>query len=101
MSLKNVIKKILLVSKNEPLTTLNILKRWNIRFGKYIWKKKYTTNELIDLLKKTGLKKGDTVFIQAAWDSFYNYLGIDRRYFRSYRRYWNLNDACLSSFEKK
>lgn len=57
MSLKNVIKKILLVSKNEPLTTLNILKRWNIRFGKYIWKKKYTTNELIDLLKKTGLKK--------------------------------------------
>ena len=75
MSLKNVIKKILLVSKNEPLTTLNILKRWNIRFGKYIWKKKYTTNELIDLLKKTGLKKGDTVFIQAAWDSFYNYLG--------------------------
>lgn len=52
MSLKNVIKKILLVSKNEPLTTLNILKRWNIRFGKYIWKKKYTTNELIDLLKK-------------------------------------------------
>lgn len=75
MKLKNVVKRILLVNKNESLTTINILKRWNIRVGKYIWKKKYTTNELIDLLKKTGFKKGDTVFVQAAWDSFYNYLG--------------------------
>lgn len=75
MIVKNIIKRIFLINKNEPLTTLNILKKWNIRFGKYFWKKKYATNELIKVLKETGINKGDTVFVQAAWDSFYNYSG--------------------------
>lgn len=77
---KNIIKRIFLVNKNEPLTTLNILKKWNIRFGKYIWKKKYTTGDLIEVLKEIGIKKGDTVFVQAAWDSFYNYLGNENEF---------------------
>lgn len=75
MIVKNIIKRIFLINKNEPLTTLNILKKWNICFGKYFWKKKYATNELIKVLKETGINKGDTVFVQAAWDSFYNYSG--------------------------
>ena len=45
------------------------------KLDKLIYHKKYNTKELVQFLQKLGLKKGDTIFVHASWDEFYNYNG--------------------------
>jgi aminoglycoside 3-N-acetyltransferase len=40
-----------------------------------IYKQKYSTCEIINTMKKMGLKKGANIFIHSGWDEFYNYKG--------------------------
>ena len=49
----------------------------NIRrkIEKKIYRKKYSTEDIIALMKTMGLKKGATVFVHSSWDEFYNYTG--------------------------
>ena len=49
----------------------------NIRrkIEKNIYRKKYSTEDIISLMKSMGLKKGSTVFVHSSWDEFYNYTG--------------------------
>ena len=37
--------------------------------------KKYSTDELINVLKSLGIRKGSRLFIHSSWDQFYNYQG--------------------------
>ena len=39
------------------------------------YKHRYSTGDIISLMKSMGLKKGKTVFVHSAWDEFYNYTG--------------------------
>lgn len=68
-------KKALFLNQTDNLSLFFILKRWNIRFGPYFYKKKYSTSEIIDTLRGMGIGEGSNVFIHSSWDSFYNYTG--------------------------
>lgn len=71
----SLLKWLLFLEQNDNLAVLFIAKRWNIRFGKYIFRKKYSTNDIIDVLKNLGIGEGSNIFIHSSWDTFYNYVG--------------------------
>jgi len=49
--------------------------RINRKIDKKIYKKTYSIDNIIALMKSMGLKKGSNVFIHASFDEFYNYRG--------------------------
>lgn len=71
----SLLKRLFFLEQTDNLSVLYIAKRWNIRFGKYIYHSKYTTQGIIDILRGLGVGKGSNIFIHSAWDSFYNYEG--------------------------
>lgn len=73
--MKKIIKRLFFIKDNEPLSSYYILMKWNLRFGKYLWRKHFTTEDLIQKIKESGIQKGDNVFLHSSWDSFYNYSG--------------------------
>ena len=75
MKIKSLLKKLFLLQETETLSSYNIYMKWNLRLGKYLYKKKYTTEDLVEELKKIGIKNGDNIFLHSSWDSFYNYTG--------------------------
>jgi aminoglycoside N3'-acetyltransferase len=42
---------------------------------KLFYKKRYSTIELINLMKTMGLRKGAIIMLHSSWDEFYNYSG--------------------------
>jgi len=51
--------------------------------GQIIYTKKYTTNDLIEYMRKCGLKRGSNIFIHSSWDEFYNYEGTADDFIKS------------------
>jgi len=45
------------------------------KVNKRIYRKSYSTNDIIELMKSMGLKKGSNIFIHSSLDEFYNYSG--------------------------
>jgi aminoglycoside 3-N-acetyltransferase len=45
-----------------------------------IFKNRYSTDDIISLMRTMGLRKGSTVFIHSAWDEFYNYNGTIKEF---------------------
>lgn len=78
MTIKNILRKLLFLEKTDTIAMSVLLKRWNIKFGPYIYKKKYTTEEIVNVLKEMGVNKGSNIFIHSSWDSFYNYNGNEK-----------------------
>ena len=39
------------------------------------YKRHYSTQDIITLMKSMGLRKGATIFVHSSWDEFYNYTG--------------------------
>lgn len=68
--MKRLLKKIL---HTENLT-LYIHKRRKWIFRK-IYRKKFTTHDLMDVLKSMGMKEGSVVFIHSSMTEFYNFQG--------------------------
>jgi aminoglycoside 3-N-acetyltransferase len=66
-----VYKYILLIIKWEN-TKRNI--------GKKIYKKKYSTEDIITLMKNMGLQKGSNVFIHSSFYEFYNFKGTIKEF---------------------
>ena len=73
----SLLKKILFLKQADCLNTLYLLKRWNIRFGPYFYKRKYKASDIVHQLQLMGVGKGSNLFIHSAWDSFYNYEGTE------------------------
>lgn len=71
----SILKKILFLEQTDNLSVLFIVKRWNIRFGRYFYHKKYTVADVIAIMQELGVKKGSNIFIHSSWDTFYNYEG--------------------------
>jgi len=69
---KNVIKKIVGIPLNENLEIGCLIKNWRLRIGPYFYKKKYSAENVVDAMKRAGMKKGSVVFIQSGWAEFYN-----------------------------
>lgn len=70
---KRIIKKTFFLESYQNFDMIEIMKTWNIKFGKYIYKEKYNTNKLVKQLADIGIKKGDNIFLQSSWNLFYNY----------------------------
>lgn len=90
-TIKNLLKGGLLINKKVPLSTLSLIHSWNIRFGKYFYRKRYTAEEVVDKMIMMGMKKGSNIFIHSSWDSFYNYKGTEEE----------LIDAILAAIGKE
>jgi len=48
---------------------------FKLKIEKKIYKKKYSTEDIISLMKSMGMKKGSNVFIHSSFNQFYNYKG--------------------------
>lgn len=51
------------------------IKRWNKRFGRLIYHKKYTADDIISIMKSMGMQEGSVICIHASMMQFYNYEG--------------------------
>ena len=69
----SVIKRILFLEQTDSLSVFYILKRWNVRFGRYFYHKKYSSSDIISILRELGVGEGSNIFIHSSWDSFYNF----------------------------
>lgn len=72
------LKKIFGVPKNDGLSRANIIKYIRLKYGPYLYKKKYGTAEIIAIMKDFGMKSGSNVFIHSSWNEFYNYTGSEQ-----------------------
>lgn len=69
------LKKVFFLEQTDNFSVLFMVKRWNIRFGKYFYHRKYTTADVIAIMQELGARKGSNIFIHSSWDTFYNYEG--------------------------
>lgn len=72
--IKNLIRKI--IKKYWGIDGISLfVKKQKKKLMKKIYRKKYTTDDLISTMCKMGMKKGSVVFIHSAMTEFYNYKG--------------------------
>lgn len=69
------IKKVLGLNSYEELELRTIQYHYRLKYGPYLFKKKYTSEDLINTMKDMGMKRGSNVFIHSKWDEMYNYIG--------------------------
>mgnify|MGYP002623000552 FL=1 len=78
-----------------------------------IWRKRYTASDLVQVMKRMGMRPGDVVFIHSAMHEFYNYTGTAEELILAIEDYlgpegtlampafpreaWNLLPQCLKA----
>lgn len=73
--LKKIIRKIFGIRPDVALNLNQLERTVSLKWEKKIYKKKYSTDEFIQVLKGLGMHEGSCVFIQSSWNSFFNYTG--------------------------
>lgn len=64
------------LKRNLGIENFEAFKKKNKRkVNRLIYKNKYDANDLIQVMKKMGMKKGSVVFIHSSMTEFYNYTG--------------------------
>ena len=64
------------VKRRFKIRSLEQFEKINKRkIERMFYKQRYSTQDIIALMKSIGLKRGATVFIHSSWDEFYNYTG--------------------------
>ena len=69
---KNRLKKILGIPPSEGLGLEELIRAWRLKIGQRVYKKKYSAHDVVEAMKKCGMKEGSVVFIQSRWAEFYN-----------------------------
>lgn len=75
--LVKISKKLLGIPINDGLNVFNFFKYQRLKYGPYIYKKKYNVKDVVDVMIHLGMKEGSNVFIHSSWNEFYNYLGTE------------------------
>ena len=75
-----IIKKILGLHSYEELELRTIQYHYRLIYGPFLYRKKFTTRDLIEVMKDMGMKEGSNVFIHSKWDEMYNYLGNESEF---------------------
>ena len=75
--IKKYAKKILGIPAKEGLSITNFIFNWRLRVGPYLYKRKYTAKDVVEAMRKAGMKEGSTVFIQSRWAEFYNCISTE------------------------
>lgn len=71
-SLKDILRKILGIPPNEGLSLESFIMTWRFKIGRHIYKKPYTAKDIVEVMKKMGMKEGSVVLVQSRWAEFYN-----------------------------
>ena len=66
MNIRFIFKRLLFLKETDNLSVIMILKRWNIRFGPYFYRRKYGTEDIIAVLKEMGIMEGSNILIHSA-----------------------------------
>ena len=69
---KKTIKHLLRVPSNATLSWENYIKYNKLFFGKYVYKRQYSADDVVGAMCKLGLKEGSNLIIHCSWDEFYN-----------------------------
>lgn len=69
---KDRLRKILGIPSNEGLSLESLIFTWRLKIGRYIYKKKYTAQDVVEAMKSLGMKEGSVVMVQSRWAEFYN-----------------------------
>lgn len=75
MNIKTILKKILGLKHSDVLGIPSIYTNLDRKYGSLFFRKKYSTNDIINKLRLWGITEGSNVFIHCGWDSFYNFQG--------------------------
>lgn len=75
MDIKRLLRKVFSLRNDVSINRENIVKRFAFKWQKYFYHKQYDTNELLEEMRKLGMKEGSCIFIHCAWDFFFNYTG--------------------------
>lgn len=73
-----IAKRILGIHQNQTLSLKTFRRNIRLKYGHYIWRKNFDTQELLSAMQALGMKKGSNVFIHCNWDEFYNYTGNEK-----------------------
>ncbi|MGN0066833.1 MAG: AAC(3) family N-acetyltransferase [Bacteroides sp.] len=79
----SIAKKLLGLRQYEELELRTLLYRYRLIYGPLIYKKRFTTQELVCAMKDMGMTKGSNVFIHSKWDEMYNYDGNENELIES------------------
>lgn len=82
-SVVRIIKKLLGLNTYEELELRTIQYHYRLLYGPYLYKKHYSTEELINVMKSMGMKRGSNVFIHSKWDEMYNYKGDELEFIKA------------------
>ena len=61
----------------ESVSVYIIHKKWRLRYGRMIYHRKISTQDIIGEMKRQGLRKGSIILLRSSWDEFYNYTGTE------------------------
>lgn len=78
MKVKDFVKRIVGLKKGDVLDDYLIIRNLDLKYGRLFYKKKYSTSDVIAVLKSFGIGEGSNVFVHCGWDAFYNYTGNER-----------------------
>lgn len=70
--LKSILRKLLGIPPGGGLSLESLIHYNRLRYGKRIYKTKYTAMDIVKAMQKLGLKNGSVVMIHCSWDEFYN-----------------------------
>lgn len=70
-------KHILGIPQNRGLSIEDYSKHLRHKYGPKIYHKKFSTLDIIQVMKNMGMGEGSNVFIHSSWDEFYNYCGTE------------------------
>lgn len=73
--LKKVLHKVFRIRPDVALNLNQIERTLGLYWQKCFYKKKFNTEDLVNVMKKHGMKEGSCVFIHCSWNSFFNYEG--------------------------
>lgn len=71
-NIKMFIKRITGIPQGATIGLESFVHYNRLRFGRLIYKRRYSASEIVDSMKKLGLKKGSVLMIHCSWDEFYN-----------------------------
>lgn len=71
-SIRDVLKVILGIPQSGSISLESFVHYTRLRYGKCIFKQRYSAGDIVDAMIQLGIKKGDTLMIHCSWDEFYN-----------------------------
>ena len=77
--IKNIIRRTAGIHSDASLYRDLILRSYGLRWQKFWYKRHFSTEELIQVMKSLGMREGSTIFIHCSWNAFFNFSGTPKQ----------------------